>query len=844
MSAISDVAAHPTRILIVDEQPHSRQVLEVMLAAEGYQLDHASSAEETLALVTRRTPDLILLDIMMPGMNGLQVASELKSGSATKHIPIIMLTAPDDGESRLLGLRAGAEDFLSKPVDRAELCARVRNVLRLKAYGEYCDRYGQALEAQVVSRTAELEGRRSLLEQQAETLRDRVALLDLAQDAVTVRDMDGRILFWSRGAEAMTGWSRHEAVGQISFELLHTVFPAPLEQIEAALLRFGQWEGELIHTRRDGTRLTVNSRWALQRDAAGRPRRILGINTDVSSRKAGEAQRLRLTERLSLATRLARVGVWEWDIATNAFIWDDTMFEFYGLPPVKPMPYGVWSAAVHPEDLPVVEASLRTAVEIKGSSTAEFRIRRPDGTLRTISAMERVVLNEQGAVTGVIGVHMDVTDRKAAEALLKESGEARLRFKDEFLSHVSHELRSPLTAIKQFTSILAGGLAGELTGEQIEYQQIVMRNAAQLQAMIDDLLEVTRLETGKLTVEAQDVSVADAVTDVLNTLRFTASARGVALCSDLLPTLPSAYADSTRLRQVLIILLDNAIKFTGDAGLVTVAAQLLPTDSNFLQITVSDNGCGISPEIAENIFERLYQAAGSPQDRRKGLGLGLYICRELVRRQGGAIWLESTPGKGTTFSFTLPVFDLKKLIGPLLKNNQWPAATAALVVVSVGTGDRFGAQPTDECLTAAAAVVDRCLLPDLDVLLQTVRGPACAQFYVLAFADEPGTAVLRRRIQLQLEHHYPEKPDCLTTSVSYRMLPAWRPDATLAAADRVAAMATMVDQAMKGGAAPGRCIDGGLLATGVATGPESVCSHQGRPIEFTPSRLARSLGHQ
>jgi signal transduction histidine kinase len=252
----------------------------------------------------------------------------------------------------------------------------------------------------------------------------------------------------------------------------------------------------------------------------------------------------------------------------------------------------------------------------------------------------------QGAIIGYLLIGTDNTARKKAEEAL---------LKNEFLSHVSHELRSPLTAIKGFTTILLGGLAGELNKEQREYEQIVLKNIRQLQSMIDDLLEVTRLESGKLSVELESVSVSDAVTDTLNTLQGTARAKGVTVSCDLPPDLPSAHADQTRLRQILIILLDNAIKFSSDGGTVRIQARLLPEDPHFLLLEVSDTGCGISPEIADRIFERLYQGSEA-QGGRKGLGLGLYICKELVTRQGGRIRVTPRSPKGCIFSFTLPVF--------------------------------------------------------------------------------------------------------------------------------------------------------------------------------------------
>jgi len=143
--AIAYVADHPARILIVDDERHNRQLMEIMLGAEGYLLQTAASGEEALAMVARQPPDLILLDIMMPGLDGYQVAARIKDDLATRNIPVIMVSALDDRNSRMLGLSIGAEDSLTKPVDRAELCLRVKNLLRLKAYGDYHDKHRQAL---------------------------------------------------------------------------------------------------------------------------------------------------------------------------------------------------------------------------------------------------------------------------------------------------------------------------------------------------------------------------------------------------------------------------------------------------------------------------------------------------------------------------------------------------------------------------------------------------------------------------------------------------------------------------------------------------------------------------
>jgi len=281
---------HSARILIVDDEQANRRLLEVMLGQEGFQLRTAASGEEALALVAREPPDLILLDVMMPGMDGYAVASALKANHDTKNIPIIVVTALDDREAMMRGLSAGAEDFLSKPVDRAELHARVKNLLRLKAYGDYYDKYSQILEGEVAERTADLEERTKALEQQAAVVTELAGLLDLAQDAIIVRDMDNRILFWNYGAEVLYGWTGEEALGRNLGQLLNAELSPIADSQDAAILDRGRWEGELIHHRRDGARVAVSSRWGLQRDSNGAPLRILTINRDMTDHKQAVAR--------------------------------------------------------------------------------------------------------------------------------------------------------------------------------------------------------------------------------------------------------------------------------------------------------------------------------------------------------------------------------------------------------------------------------------------------------------------------------------------------------------------------------------------------------------------------
>lgn len=245
--------------------------------------------------------------------------------------------------------------------------------------------------------------------------------------------------------------------------------------------------------------------------------------------------------------------------------------------------------------------------------------------------------------------------RRQQQQLREELVLHELQLKDEFMSHVSHELRSPLTAIHQFSTILMDDLAGPLGPEQKDAVRVILRNVGQLESMIEDLLEITRMQNGKLSIEQQSVLPSEVVADAIDTTCGPAGVKRVRLLSEVEDDLPTAYADPVRTRQILINLIGNAVKFTPAEGTVTVSVGF-DNDPTFLRFAVEDTGCGLTPENTERIFERLYQVREAAHAGRKGLGLGLFICKELVNRQGGRIWVTSELGVGSTFSFTLPVF--------------------------------------------------------------------------------------------------------------------------------------------------------------------------------------------
>ena len=325
----------------------------------------------------------------------------------------------------------------------------------------------------------------------------------------------------------------------------------------------------------------------------------------------------------------------------------------------------------------------------------------------------------------------------------------QLQFKDEFLSNVSHELRSPLNAIYQFVTILADGLAGEVKEEQREYLEMTLTNVRQLQSMIDDLLEVTRAQAGKLTIELQSTSASDGIVYALNTLRGAAKAKEIMLTSEIREQLPEVCADPTRVRQILIILLDNAIKFTPVNGAVKVQARVFEKDSSLVLLEVSDSGCGIDRELTERIFERLFQASDAAVGCRRGLGLGLYICRELVTRQGGKVWATNSPAGGAILSFTLPVFSLSNLILPALRSSRRAEGPLTLVVTDISSPSGWPSiEKRSKHCRDVRHVLQACTNSDLDILLPKFGSAGATElFFILAATDAIGGEAITQRIR-------------------------------------------------------------------------------------------------
>ena len=359
-------------------------------------------------------------------------------------------------------------------------------------------------------------------------------------------------------------------------------------------------------------------------------------------------------------------------------------------------------------------------------------------------------------IFGASLVYGHLTDQikreKKNTARLEEIRRHQLSTKDRFLSHVSHELRTPLTAIYQFVTILSDGLAGDLNDEQREYLDIVQRNVKQLQKMVGDLLEAARTDDGKLSIQPRVISLQESVREVLTNHRANAAVKSITLLADIPDALSAVYADPQRVKQILANLIGNAMKFTPMLGEITVKAEPLELDGGFVRISVTDTGCGISSEAVQRIFDRLYQEESLLDTNRNGLGLGLHICRELVSRQGGRIWVESEIGKGSVFHFTLPAFSLRHLLLPFVQQTGVFSTGLAIISVKVEADGRIETSEIGKAVWEEKWIrLKNVTLPTSALLLprMTIEGES-ERFFVLSAGEAAAADHLALRIEKEV----------------------------------------------------------------------------------------------
>jgi PAS domain S-box-containing protein len=354
-------------------------------------------------------------------------------------------------------------------------------------------------------------------------------------------------------------------------------------------------------------------------------------------------------ERLNLALMASGVGTWSWNVVENLMIWDDYIHPLFGLKPgTLPGRFEAFLDYVHPRDRAQVQQATTEALEKDAPYNTEYQVAWPDGTVRVLASRGKVYRDSQGTPSRMTGVSWDITEQKHAEerlrALLGEL-ERSNRELEQFAYVASHDLQEPLRMVSSYTQLLERRYRDKLDDDAREFISYAVDGACRMQRLIQDLLEFSRVSTRGKRLEPVDVN------EVLGTVRANLSAAiedaGALVTSEELPTV---IADPTQMGQLLQNLVGNAIKFQGaESPRVRIAACERAEE---WVVAVKDNGIGIEPEYFDRIFvifQRLHVTADYP-----GTGIGLAVCKRIVERHGGRIWVESEPGNGATFFFSIP----------------------------------------------------------------------------------------------------------------------------------------------------------------------------------------------
>jgi PAS domain S-box-containing protein len=800
--------SNPARILIVEDDDAVRAATRLALQSAGYETIEAADGEEGVRLAGLRQPDLILMDVNLPKLNGLEAMRRIKATPATASAFVIIVSGSRvDAESQAHGLETGADSYLTRPISNRELVARIQAMLRIKAAEDatrqmdrqlqtlvannldgmlVVDQKGKALFANpaacellnlpaqtiegqdirlpmTVGEHAELDLRRAdgqmrTVEMRTgafewhgqpallTTLRDVTERVDaqrviqdqakrlqtqneqLLAQAVTLVASETRFrqlaeniqeVFWLRDAASgqmlyvspayETVWGRTCAsLYEHPRSFTESVYPADLDRVRAAQLALQNqsqpFSEEYRIIRPDGTVRWVWARTFAIRDEAGQVYRYAGIAEDITERKQTEEALMFLVQSGwvntpegffgALARYLAEhLGMdyvcidrllEEGQTAQTVAVYFDRLFENNVTYSLKDTPCGTVvgkTVCCFPQnvrhlfpldrvlqDMPAESYVGTTLWSSGGQPIGLIAVigRRPlenpqlaESLLNLVAVRAAGELERQQAEEKIRAFNTELEQRVAARTMELTNANTALRrasrMKDEFLATMSHELRTPLTAVQGLTEALQMGVYGAMNEKQLRALSIVRESGQHLLDLITDILDLSKLEAGKLELQPEWVSVQDTCQASLRFVRQLAQKKNLRVSVDIDPQANAVYADGRRLKQMLVNLLSNAVKFTpagGEVGLKVEGDRVQPV----IRFVVWDNGIGIAPEDLPRLFQPFTQLDSRLARQYEGTGLGLSLVHRLAELHNGEVTAESEGelGKGSRFVITLP----------------------------------------------------------------------------------------------------------------------------------------------------------------------------------------------
>jgi PAS domain S-box-containing protein len=633
------------KILVVDDTPDTLILLSEILSNAGYAVLVAPNGEEALQCIKQEMPSLVLLDIMMPEMDGFEVCRKIKSSEKFGNIPVIFISALDDNESKLKGFNAGGVDYISKPIHRQEVLARVNAHVNLFSLQQKLQEKNEALEREIENGKRQ----KKALEKSVQLFQ---GLFNVSPDAIILIDPHDRNISWpivdcNIAACNMNGYTRDELIGK-SIDILNAENQTQQDHDNyfANLKETGSRFIETYHLHKDGHVFPIEVLTSII--TLGNHEYILGIDRDITEKKKAEEE-----------LKIFKMGI---DNAEDPIFVTDKEGAIRFVNPAFKKTYGFTSEEVTGKTPRILKSGLLNQEDYKifwetllskKTISGEITNKRKDGSFVTIEGSNTPILNDAGDIIGFLSIHRDITEKKKAQielVLAKYKAEESDRLKSAFLANMSHEIRTPLNCILGFSELLSDT---SIDNEQRkEFSELIETSANNLLAIINDIIDISKIEAGQVEVHKSLFSAHKLLHNVWKEFEHKAFEKGlhISLSYDLPNGELMIESDENKLKQILVNFMGNAIKFT-EEGSIEIGVRNI---AEGIQFFVKDTGIGIPPDFHQHTFERFRQAETSHTRKYGGNGLGLAISKNLIEILGGTIGMESEPGKGSTFFINLP----------------------------------------------------------------------------------------------------------------------------------------------------------------------------------------------